>query len=196
MKASRIVITVAVLLGIWWVAWTLTHREKTFGDEAQKEIQAQVSEIQQCKANLAIIHKAWADFKAKHKGADPTVVDLIKNLKDPSVLVCPTAKRWEGLGKPLQAGSVEVDRKKYMPTYGFMWTTAQGPISFKKLGDKAVLCKCTAHAEGLYRAGYKHGMKPDAFSEENKAKLISDVANAKMMVVLRNGTIEERTPED
>lgn len=194
MKASRIAITVVVLLAVWGIAYTLTHQEKTFADAAQKETQTQVAEIQQCKQHLAIIHKAWSDYREKHKGAEPQLVDLIKSLKDPSVLVCPTAARWEKLGKPLQSGAIEVDRRKYTPSYGFMWTTAQAPRLFKKLGDKAVLVTCTSHAEGLYRAGYKRRMPDEAFAEENRAKLIPEVANAKNLVMLRNGTIEERSP--
>ena len=105
MKASRIIISVLVLLGIGAVAYTLKNREKTFGSEAQAEAQTQAAEIQQCKAQLAIIHKAWSDYRKDHKGGEPQSADLMKYIKDPKVLICPTEVRWEKLGKPMRSGS-------------------------------------------------------------------------------------------
>lgn len=192
MKASRILVAVLVLLGIGGAAYMLKNREKTFAGEAQKEVQTQAAEIQQCKANLATIQKAWADYKRDHKGGEPRSADLMKYVKDPNVFVCPTELRWAKLGRPMQSGTFTVDRKQYKQTYGFLWSSAGGGRDFKKYGDKAVLAKCTTHAEALYRAGYRRNMPPDAFAEENRPKLISEVAGAKDLVVLRNGTIEER----
>jgi hypothetical protein len=194
MKASRIVIAVLVLLGIGGMAYMLKNREKTYGSEAQKEAQAQVSEIQECKKRLAMIHKAWADHRKSHKGGEPAIPDLVKYMKDPKLYICPTAVRWAKLNKFMNAGSFEANRVKYAPTYGFLWAAPQAPVMFRKLGEKAVLATCTAHTEGLYRAGYKRALKVEDFADENKSKLISEVASAKDLVVLRNGTVEERPP--
>ena len=93
MKASRILIAVLVLLGVAGIAYTLKNREKTFGDEARKEAETQVAEIQECKARLAAFHKAWSDFRKAHKGAEPGITDLVTYVKDPNMYVCPTAAR-------------------------------------------------------------------------------------------------------
>jgi hypothetical protein len=194
MKASRILITVVVLMGIWGIAYTLKNREKTFGDEARKEAETQKSEVAECKTRLQAFHKAWADFRKTHKGGEPAIADFAKYIKEPEKYVCPTAARWAKLGKFVQAGSFEVGDKKFEPTYGFLFASSQGATLFRRHGDKAPLVICTAHSEGLYRAGYKRGVKLDTWDEENRAKLISEVAAAKDLVVQRNGSIEEKVP--
>src|SRR6266511_493639 len=98
MKASRVVIAILVILAIGCIAYTIKSRERTFGSAARSEAETQASEVVECKSRLVAFHKAWSDYRSEHKGAEPSIPDLAKFIKDPEKWMCPTAARWRRLG--------------------------------------------------------------------------------------------------
>lgn len=170
----------------------LKMREYGSQNGGLQEQVAQKQELEQCRERLALFYKAWSAYKMDHKGGEPpNIAALIpKYISSAELLVCPTTVRWGKKGKPLQQGSVVVDRRQYPVTYGFRWLTAGYPRMLKKSGEQIPLIICEAHQEALYRASYLRPPPQNAFDPEQRAKLVPVVRDAYILAVRHNGKVD------
>ncbi len=196
MRKVGILILVCVLIGGGYLAYTL-KKAHALSSLAQEEGTTQVSEVQECRRRLALFYKAWASYKADHKGAEPPTIESLipKYIPDPKLLVCPTAERWMKKGALMEQGVITIDRHNYPETYGFIWLApSRNAVSLKRYGEAAPLIICASHQEGLYRATYKKRLPLGAFDEDQRTKWVPEVGTARTLAVRRNGKVEELVP--
>lgn len=174
-------------------------KENGLRSEGQKELQEQEAEHKECEKRLAMFYKAVSDYQKDHKDAMPPNFEslLPKYIKSGDLLLCPTAARWTKRGALMGQGQIEFERRKYPVTYGFRWLTA-GTFSMglRKHGDAVPLIVCDSHKEGMYRAVYKKPVPADAFSDEKRNSLVSEVRDSKMLAVRKNGKVEALNPDE
>jgi hypothetical protein len=161
------------------------------------EVSKQTVEIAECERRLVSLQKAWEQYRKAHKGAEPSsVAALIPNyISDPSMLTCPTAKRWIDSNHNIGHGEITLDGKKVTTSYGFLWLTSGAARATRKLGEKAPLALCQAHTEALYIAAYNKMLRPGALLDDKRASLAAAVRDSKDIAVLRNGKVEHIAPD-
>ncbi len=162
------------------------------GGQADAEVKAQEPEIAECKKRLQTFYDAWKQYRADHKNQDPPSVESLipKYIKDPSLLVCPTAERWQKQKMMFAEGSLTIGGKQYPESYGFKWLSAGYPKFVKKYGDKVALVECDVHKHALYVATYRRKPKPDAFDSDKTGQLLTAVRDSPTLAVRRSGTVE------
>ena len=199
-KASFTNVLMILLLAILIVGSGMFAYLK-FGDNsrqgaAQQEQTVQKAEMQECRDRLAQFYKAWSAYRADHKSADPPSIEALipKYLPNPELLVCPTAARWIKKGKPMQQGTMTMNRRQYPVTYGFQWLSSGYAHLLKKSGDRMPLVICEAHKEGLYRAAYRKPPGQASFDPEERMKLVPAVQEAYTLVLRHNGTVDFLDP--
>ncbi|HLJ57445.1 MAG TPA: hypothetical protein VKT77_20575 [Chthonomonadaceae bacterium] len=167
-------------------------RRLTDAGVAGKEIDQQKAEIEECKKNLAEFQVAWTHYKKDHNGRDPgKPEDLVpKYISDPDKLVCPTAKRWIGMGKNMSQGTILIAGKQHPTTYEFRVFSASYPIQVRQTGDRTILIACDSHREGVYRAVYHRGPQLNTFDPDQRAGLNEAVRDTKTIVLRKNGTVD------
>ncbi len=183
-----------VLVVVVAVAYGVSRLKKgmDISARAAAETAAEAGERTECKARLALFYRAWKQYKADHKNAEPgSIQEMIpKYIPSPSLLECPTSVRLGKLGLRLEQGGFELDRQAVVVTYGFRWMTAGYPMQVKKQGDKIPLVVCKCHQEAMYQVSYKKQPREVTFDDEERAKLIPEVASAPILGVRRNGKVE------
>jgi hypothetical protein len=109
-------------------------------------------------------------------------------IRDPQLLICPTAERWRRQGHGVSHGSIAINGTQYPVTYGFLWLTAGYPRMLKREGERAPLVVCRAHRSVFYQAVYKHP-PPAGGSDEGGERPEAAPAAAGVLVIRRNGEI-------
>src|SRR5689334_4295841 len=121
------VLVIIALVGVVGYFGYAKVQEGGLRGRAEEETKTQQAEKQQCKERLALFYKAWEAYRKDHKNAEPpTIASLFpKYLKEGSLLICPTADRWiNQKRKAMGFGQIEMERRKYLMTYGFRWLTS------------------------------------------------------------------------
>jgi hypothetical protein len=192
MRILGILVVLGLIVGAGVFAFTKI-KENGLRGEGQKEFQAQVTEKQECEKRLALFYKAVTDYQKDHKGAmPPSFVSLLpKYIRSGDLLVCPTAQRWTKKGAAMAQGQIEFNRRNFPVTYMFRWLTPTYTHGVKKYGDEVPLIVCDAHKEGIYRSVYHKRPPADAFDNDNRGSLVSEVRDAKMLAVRKNGKVGE-----
>lgn len=170
------------------------HGEQASGEKEQEN---QKAEIAECRRRMALFYKAWSAYKADHKNGDPPSIEAMipKYIPDPNLLMCPTADRWIKKGKPMQQGTVVIDRKQYPVTYGFRWLSSGYARLQKKAGGQMPLIICEAHRDGVFRGAYNKPPGQASFDSAERAKLVPVVRDARTLVLRYNGTIDFLDPD-
>src|SRR5947209_8231998 len=121
---------------------------------ARSEAEIEAPEIATCKKHLKAFYVAWKQYRADHRGANPPTFESLipKYIKNPHDLLCPTAARWQKKGRPLDQGSITIEKRTYPVTYGFRWLAAGYGHGGKGAEDRSPLIVCTSHREAMYRA--------------------------------------------
>lgn len=194
MSKSRIPIMLLVLIAVGalgYGGYRLKQTSEVSGRAAQ-EAKAEEAERKECEEHLALFYKAWKQYKADNKGATPPNIQALipKYIPDTSILICPTAARLDKEQIHLDRGTIKMDGKSIDMTYGFRWLAAGFPKMMQKQGDKIPLVVCKCHQAAMYTIGYQKKFKEGAFDDEERAKLVSDVANAPVLAVRMNGKVE------
>ena len=162
-----------------------------------RELADQATEKKECQRRLALFFTAWKQYRADHKGTDPGNIEALipRYLSDTSLLLCPTAKRWEGRGKRFEQGTLEINKVTVPVSYGIQWLTSGITRSRKMLGDRAPLVTCEVHRQALYQAVFKKGARLGAFDDEQRQHYIPELRDATTLAVLQNGSVTELSPE-
>lgn len=194
MSKSRIPIILLALIAVGALAYGVTRLKGSsdVSGRAATEAKAEEAEQKECEANLALFYNAWKKYKADNKGATPPNVQALipKYIPDTSKLICPTAARLDKEQIHLDRGSLKMDGKSIDSTYGFQWLTAGFPKQAQKQGDTIPLVVCKCHQQAIYTMGYNKKFKEGAFDDEERGKLVSEVANAPVLAVRMNGKVE------
>lgn len=192
MHWGRIILAVLILGGAGYGIYAFKNQVKTYPEALKTEIGHQEREKQQCRERLNLFYAAFNQFKADHKGAEPSSIEsLVPKHVAVESLVCPTAKRWAEAGKPLEQGEFKVDGKFVQVTYGLRWLATGYSRDVKRNQGKAILVVCQAHSEGLYRAAYNKRPTLDAYMDEKRVNLVDEVRDSKNLALHRDGTIDE-----
>ncbi|HLK60546.1 MAG TPA: hypothetical protein VKU00_28550 [Chthonomonadaceae bacterium] len=160
------------------------------------ELALQEPERQQIRAQLTQFYDAWKAYRTDHKGAEPPSLEAMipKYISKPEALIDPTAQRWRKHRFDLAPGQVKIGDATYPESYGFRWLAAGNVRAVRSQGDQAILISCDSQLEGLYLAAYGHRAPLGTFDPPEHAKLIAEVRDAKLLVVRRNGAIDEIDP--
>jgi hypothetical protein len=190
-KVPLILLILLVVAGLGFGGYRLTAAMGV-SSRASEEAKAEVSERKACEANLALLYKAWKQYKADNKGAAPPTIQALipKYISDVSVLECPTAARLDKQNIHLDRGTLEIDKKTIDVTYGFRWMAAGFAMLAKKQGDKMPLVICKCHQQAMYRMAYQKSSRELSFDDEERAKLNAEVAGAPILGVRMNGKVE------
>jgi hypothetical protein len=196
MRKIGLLIILCLIVGAGVFGYTKV-RENGLRGEGQKELQAQESEKQECQKRLTMFHKALTDFQKDHKGGMPPNLEALipKYIAKGELLMCPTALRWKDKGAGMRQGMIEMDERTYPVTYGFRCLSSSYPHGLKKYGDAVPMVVCEAHKEGMYRSVYHRPPSADAFDDEKRGSLVSEVRDTKMLAVRKNGKVEELAPD-
>lgn len=180
-----------LLAAVGYLGYAMVQQNGLHG-AAQKEQQAQVAEIKECEARLTQFYQAVQNYQKDHKGGMPgRVEDLLpKYIKDGNLLFCPTAARAQKSKATISQGQVESEGKKFPVTYGFRWLTSGYARGMKKVGEAVPMIVCDAHKEAMYQAVYHRPVPADAFSDEKRGALVSEVRDSKMLAIRKNGKVE------
>jgi hypothetical protein len=197
-KIDNRIILVVLLAAAAGGALVFGGRTLRTGGQAAAEVKAQEPEIDACKKQLKTIYEAWNRYRGDHKGQDPPTVEALfpKYLTDTSILICPTAHRWENQKVELAQGLLLIDGKRYPESYGFKWLSAGFPKMVKKYGEKVPLIVCDVHQTAMYIAAYRKKPKPDALDSDKIGSLISEVKSSPTLAVRRNGTVEALSSDE
>lgn len=190
-KTPVLVLILAVLFGLGFGGYRLAIGMR-IASRAAEETRAEQTERKECEAHLALFYKAWKQYKADHKGAEPSTIQAMipKYIPNVGLLECPTAVRLDKQGIHTERGNFELDRQNVVVTYGFRWMAAGFSMQAKKQGDKIPLVICKCHQQAMYQMAYHKPPREVSFDDEERGKLTPEVANAPILGVRRNGNVE------
>jgi len=189
----RIVAVVVVVLGLGLLY--LRMRGEMQYDQKLLGIGRQMApEIATCKERLTQFHAAWKKYGAEHRGAAPPTIDSLfpKYVKSPSLLTCPTAKRYFDQGKQLSHGVYDGEHKM---TYGFLWLAAGNVVAVRRQGEQAPLINCPVHYEVVSRFVYDQSPGGFVIPPSAEKKLQGVGATASTIVIQRDGEITLQAEE-
>ena len=190
-KTPLIVLVLVLLIGLGVGGYSLA-KSMGIASRAAEESKAEESERKECEARLALFYQAWKKYKADNHGAAPPTIQAMipKYIPDVSVLMCPTAVRLDKMKVHMDRGTFELNKQTVEETYGFKWMTPGFPHLAKKPGgDKIPIVICTTHQQAMYVVAYKKAPRAATFDDEERAKLIPEVANAPILGVRADGTV-------
>ncbi len=194
MSKSKVPLVLIVLVAIGGLGFGGYHLAIGMGvaSRASAEAQAEASERKECERRLGLFYEAWKKYKADHKGEEPSSIQAMipKYISDTSLLECPTATRLDKQKVRLDRGTLDIDKKSVDVTYGFRWMTAGFSKQVQKQGDKVPIVICKCHQQAMYQMAYRKPAHESSFDDEERAKLAPEVANAPILGVRRNGTVE------